>query len=332
MIYLGLELGLFARIRAAGRDGITPAELASAAGCTTEPVDDLGPGGTRGRAHRPRRDADPPGRRRRRRSCSTTPGPSTSAGSSSLPSSRASTMPGWRTSSGPAGRSTSARRGSIGRSRRSPSRTSPSSSRRASRSCPSSPPRLAAGGRVLDVACGGGKWLIAVATRFPATELVGVEFEPDSVARAMRHVTDAGLDKRIRIEAREIPAMPYGAEFDLVYVQDALHELPDPVASLRGGLARRPARRSARRPRVVPAGDARGLADRSRPSSCGGSRSTSCSRARACTHTKAFTRCSPRRRCRRRSPWTSCRARRSSSWSGRRRPRDHRPLGQRPGA
>ena len=93
--------------------------------------------------------------------------------------------------------------------------------------------RLASGARVLDVACGGGKWLIAVATRFPASELVGVEFEPDSVARAMRHVTDAGLESRIRIEAREIPTMPFSEQFDLVYMQDALHELPDPVASLR---------------------------------------------------------------------------------------------------
>ena len=93
--------------------------------------------------------------------------------------------------------------------------------------------RLHSGARILDVACGGGKWLIAVATRFPATELVGVEFEPDSVARAMRHVTDAGLEGRIRIEAREIPSMPYSEEFDLVYMQDALHEVPDPVASLR---------------------------------------------------------------------------------------------------
>jgi SAM-dependent methyltransferase len=92
--------------------------------------------------------------------------------------------------------------------------------------------RLAAGGRVLDVACGGGKWLIAVARRFPSTALVGVEFEPDNVARAMRRVSDAGLDERIRIEAREIPTLPYRGEFDLVYLQDALHELPDPTASL----------------------------------------------------------------------------------------------------
>jgi SAM-dependent methyltransferase len=92
---------------------------------------------------------------------------------------------------------------------------------------------LSRGGRILDVACGGGRWLIAIARRFPGTRLVGVEFEPDSVERARRHVTDAALDDRIRIDARTIPDMPYRAEFDLVYLQDALHELPDPAGSLK---------------------------------------------------------------------------------------------------
>ena len=91
---------------------------------------------------------------------------------------------------------------------------------------------LTRGGRILDVACGGGRWLIAVARRFPRTSLVGVEFEPDSVERARRHVTEAGLGDRITVEARTIPEMAHAGEFDLVYLQDALHELPDPVASL----------------------------------------------------------------------------------------------------
>ena len=91
---------------------------------------------------------------------------------------------------------------------------------------------LTRGGRVLDVACGGGKWLTSIARRFPETSLVGVEFEPDSVARAIRRVSEAGLGDRIRVEARQIPEMTYREEFDLVYLQDALHELPDPVASL----------------------------------------------------------------------------------------------------
>ena len=43
---------------------------------------------------------------------------------------------------------------------------------------------LSNGGRVVDIHCGGGRWLIAMARRFPKLELVGVEFEADSVARA----------------------------------------------------------------------------------------------------------------------------------------------------
>jgi len=96
---------------------------------------------------------------------------------------------------------------------------------------------LSRGARVLDVACGGGLWLISMARRFPATELVGVEYEPDSVARAMRHVSEAGLGQRVRIEPRSIPDMPFRDQFDLVYLQDALHELADPVASLRASWA-----------------------------------------------------------------------------------------------
>ena len=92
---------------------------------------------------------------------------------------------------------------------------------------------LAAGGRILDVACGGGRWLIAVARRFPETTLVGVEFESDSVGRALRHVAESGLGDRIVIENRDPASLPFDAEFDLVYFQDALHELPDPVAALR---------------------------------------------------------------------------------------------------
>jgi SAM-dependent methyltransferase len=96
---------------------------------------------------------------------------------------------------------------------------------------------LARGGRVLDVACGGGRWLVAVARRFPETTLLGVEFEPDSVGRAMRRVAEAGLGGRIVIENRDPAVLPYGPDFDLVYLQDALHELPDPIGTLRSAWA-----------------------------------------------------------------------------------------------
>ena len=92
---------------------------------------------------------------------------------------------------------------------------------------------LARGGRVVDVHCGGGGWLIAMARRFGALELVGVEFEADSVVRARAKVEAAGLSDRITI--RQAGATKPGGvgEFDLAYFQYALHQLPDAPAVLR---------------------------------------------------------------------------------------------------
>lgn len=91
---------------------------------------------------------------------------------------------------------------------------------------------LSRGGRVLDVHSGGGRWLIAMARRFPELRLVGVEFEADSVARARASVADAGLAERISIEQGDVAAPGHEGEFDLAYFQYALHQLPDPPASL----------------------------------------------------------------------------------------------------
>jgi SAM-dependent methyltransferase len=91
---------------------------------------------------------------------------------------------------------------------------------------------LARGADVIDLHCGGGRWLVAVARRFPAARLVGVEAEPDSTARAMRLIQEAGLESRIHIEAREVSAISHHAAFDLAYFQHALHEIADPAAAL----------------------------------------------------------------------------------------------------
>jgi ubiquinone/menaquinone biosynthesis C-methylase UbiE len=85
----------------------------------------------------------------------------------------------------------------------------------------------------MDVHCGGGRWLIAMARRFPEVHFVGVEFQPDSVERARRHVSEAGFTDRIAIEQRDPAALGHETEFDLAYFQYALHQLPDPAAALR---------------------------------------------------------------------------------------------------
>jgi SAM-dependent methyltransferase len=96
---------------------------------------------------------------------------------------------------------------------------------------------LLRGGRVVDIHCGGGRWLIAMARRFPTLELVGIEFEPDSVARARATIAAEGLTERIAIhEARATESGSKGT-FDLAYLQYALHQLPDPAEVLRAAWA-----------------------------------------------------------------------------------------------
>jgi SAM-dependent methyltransferase len=85
---------------------------------------------------------------------------------------------------------------------------------------------------VIDLHCGGGRWLAAIARRFPKARLVGVEPEADSVTRAIQLVQRAGLGSRIRIEAREVDEKLAVGSFDLAYFQHALHEMPDPVVAL----------------------------------------------------------------------------------------------------
>jgi SAM-dependent methyltransferase len=92
---------------------------------------------------------------------------------------------------------------------------------------------LRAGARILDVHCGGGRWLIAMARRFPGTQLVGVEFEPDSVARARANVAAAGLEDRITIEQADLEAVGHPDDMQLAYFQYALHGLADAPAALR---------------------------------------------------------------------------------------------------
>jgi SAM-dependent methyltransferase len=72
-----------------------------------------------------------------------------------------------------------------------------------------------------------------MAKRFPKVTGVGVEFEPDSVARARANVEASGLADRIVIEQADIATPGHSGEFDLAYFQYALHGIPDPVGALR---------------------------------------------------------------------------------------------------
>jgi SAM-dependent methyltransferase len=89
------------------------------------------------------------------------------------------------------------------------------------------------GGRVVDIHCGGGRWLMAMARRFPALELVGVEFEEDSVARARAAIEAEGLSDRIEIRHGKATDPGHVGEYDLAYFQYALHQLDHAPAVLK---------------------------------------------------------------------------------------------------
>src|SRR6266508_1054445 len=72
-----------------------------------------------------------------------------------------------------------------------------------------------------------------MARRFQKLELVGIEFEPDSVARARANVVAAGLAERIEIRHGDVTALDGACDFDVAYFQYALHHLTNPSAALR---------------------------------------------------------------------------------------------------
>ncbi len=96
---------------------------------------------------------------------------------------------------------------------------------------------LSSGGRVVDVHCGGGRWLVAMARRFPNLQLIGVESEPDSVARARATIAAEGLTGRIEIREMASTTATKDAAVDLAYFQYALHQLADPAEALRVAFA-----------------------------------------------------------------------------------------------
>lgn len=236
LVYLGVELGLFAKLREAGGDGLSPADLAQAANCASAPIE----------AWASAADAHELAELRDGRLVL-----DDDTAIILLDEARPEFLGGQFVHSVIASLDWSAmldffRTGEPIRQR--PDRYRQSIERltvqdvavffqEALAELPQLVGDLGGGGRVVDIHCGGGRWLIAMARRFPSLELVGIEFEEDSVARARANVAAAGLTDRIDIRHGEVTSLEMTGEFDLAYFQYALHQLHDPVAALRSAWA-----------------------------------------------------------------------------------------------
>jgi ubiquinone/menaquinone biosynthesis C-methylase UbiE len=88
--------------------------------------------------------------------------------------------------------------------------------------------KLKRGARVADIGCGHGASTIIMAERFPESEFVGIDVHQGSIVEAR---AKAGTLRNVRFEVGR--AQEYeGANYDLVTIFDALHDMGDPIGAV----------------------------------------------------------------------------------------------------
>jgi 2-polyprenyl-3-methyl-5-hydroxy-6-metoxy-1,4-benzoquinol methylase len=87
--------------------------------------------------------------------------------------------------------------------------------------------------RVLDLGCGTGASSLALAEAYPLTRVVGVDLDEASIAEAGAAAEAAGLADRVVFRRGDAAAVAGDGPYDLVTVFEALHDMGDPVGTLR---------------------------------------------------------------------------------------------------
>lgn len=85
--------------------------------------------------------------------------------------------------------------------------------------------RLAAGGTILEIGCGAGAGLIALARTFPDCTVTGLDSDPASIALSREHIEAAGLSEHVHAEEMRGEDLTSEDAFDFIYVQISLHEM-----------------------------------------------------------------------------------------------------------
>jgi SAM-dependent methyltransferase len=94
--------------------------------------------------------------------------------------------------------------------------------------------------KVVDVACGVGWAAIAIARAYPKVTVDGFDPDESSINTARRLAKEAGVDDRVRFEARDGAAIGNEGPYDLAVVIEAIHDVARPVeilAAIRQSLA-----------------------------------------------------------------------------------------------
>ena len=92
--------------------------------------------------------------------------------------------------------------------------------------------RLQHGGRVLDVGCGAGRVSTTIAKAFPKAEVIGLDPDANSVARARRLAASAEAAPNLSFVVATTRDLPSKAGFDLILACDCIHDFAAPQATL----------------------------------------------------------------------------------------------------
>ena len=92
--------------------------------------------------------------------------------------------------------------------------------------------RLKIGGRVLDVGCGAGRVSAAIAKAFPNSEVIGLDPDENSVARARAAAAAAGIGANLSFVAQTTASLAGNGGFDLITACDCVHDFAAPQATL----------------------------------------------------------------------------------------------------
>lgn len=93
--------------------------------------------------------------------------------------------------------------------------------------------RLDSGIEVLDIGCGAGRALNALAAAYPNSRFTGYDFSEEGIARARATAADAKLEN-VRFEVRDAARLGECERYDLITAFDAVHDQADPVGVLDG--------------------------------------------------------------------------------------------------
>lgn len=85
--------------------------------------------------------------------------------------------------------------------------------------------RLPQGLRLLDVGCGCGGFLLALAQAFPAGKYVGVDIDRKALGVARKAVRAAGLVRRVRFKTAGADGFGVSGPFDVITLLQVLHEI-----------------------------------------------------------------------------------------------------------